>query len=113
MGRNPAAFASVAGFSFGRPSSELAILRCRYFNAMSRNYLVFGDTEGKFDVLRVECTKCSRRGVYYLYRLIERHGRKGNVMKWKELLNGDCPRRDAHSPHERCDLVCPDLPTVL
>jgi hypothetical protein len=44
---------------------------------------------------------------------IERHGRKDNVMKWKELLNGDCPRRDAHSPHERCDLVCPDLPTVL
>jgi hypothetical protein len=46
-------------------------------------------------VLRVECTKCSRKGVYYLHRLIEKHGRKGNMMKWKELLNGDCPRRDA------------------
>ena len=32
---------------------------------MPRNYVVFGDIEGKLDVLRVECTKCSRRGVYY------------------------------------------------
>jgi hypothetical protein len=45
--------------------------------------------------------------------LIEKHGRKGNMMKWKELLNGDCPKRDAHSLHERCDLRCPDLPKVL
>jgi hypothetical protein len=75
---------------------------------MPRNYLVFGDIEGKLDVLRVQCTKCSRRGAYYLHRLIEKHGRKGNMMKWKELLNGDCPKRDAHSPIERCDLICPD-----
>ena len=26
---------------------------------------------------------------------------------------GDCPKRDAHSMHERCDPVCPDLPKVL
>jgi hypothetical protein len=31
------------------------------------------------------------------------------LIKWKELLNGDCPKRDAHSLHERCDLVCPDV----
>jgi hypothetical protein len=47
-----------------------------------------------------------------LHRLIEKHGRKGNMMKWREQLNGDCPKRDAHSPHERCDLICPDLPKV-
>jgi hypothetical protein len=40
-------------------------------------------------------------------------GRKANMMKWKEQLNGDCPKRDAPSLHERCDLVCPDLPKVL
>ena len=67
----------------------------------------------RLDLLRVECTKCSRRGVYYVHRLIEKHGRKGNMMKWRELFNGDCPRRDAHSLQERCDLVCPDLPKVL
>jgi hypothetical protein len=32
------------------------------------------------------------------------------MMKWKEQLNGDCPRRDEISLHERCDLICPDLP---
>jgi hypothetical protein len=34
-------------------------------------------------------------------------------MKWKEQLNGDCPKRDAHSLHERCDLICPDLSKIL
>jgi hypothetical protein len=27
-------------------------------------------------------------------------------MKSKEQLNGDCPKRDAHSMLERCDLIC-------
>jgi len=34
-------------------------------------------------------------------------------MKWREQLNGDCPRRDAHSMYERCDRIYPDLPKVL
>jgi len=33
--------------------------------------------------------------------------------EWREQLNGDCPRRDAHSIMERCDLICPHLPKVL
>jgi hypothetical protein len=28
---------------------------------MARTYLIFGDIEGKLDVLRVECTKCDRK----------------------------------------------------
>jgi hypothetical protein len=78
-----------------------------------RSYLVFGDIEHKLDVLRDECTKCARKGRYNVRRLIEKYGRKANMMKWKEQLNGDCPRRDALGLHERCDLICPDLPTVL
>jgi len=27
--------------------------------AMARTFLVFGDIEGKLDMLRVECTKCA------------------------------------------------------
>jgi hypothetical protein len=72
--------------------------------------LTFGE---KLDVLRVECTKCARKGRYNVSRLIEKYGRKANMIKWKEQLNGDCPRRDARSMHERCDLICPDLPKVL
>jgi hypothetical protein len=41
------------------------------------------------------------------------YGRRGNMMKWKQQLNGDCPKRDAHELHGRCDLICPDLSKVL
>jgi hypothetical protein len=27
----------------------------------ARTYLIFGDIEGKLDVLRVQCTKCARK----------------------------------------------------
>jgi hypothetical protein len=33
-------------------------------------------------------------GRYNVRRLIEKYGRKANMMKWKEQLNGDCPKRD-------------------
>ena len=79
--------------------------------AMARTYLIFGDIEGKLNVLRVECTKCPRKGRYNVHKLIEKYGRKANMMKWKEQLNGDCPRRHAHGLHERCDLS--DLPRLL
>jgi hypothetical protein len=62
---------------------------------MARTYLVFGDIEGKLDVLRVECTKSPRKGRYSVGSLIEKYGRSANMMKWKEQLSGDCPRRDA------------------
>jgi hypothetical protein len=75
---------------------------------MLRGYLTFGDIEGKLDVLRVECTKCDRKGRYHVHRLVEKYGRKGNMMKWREMLSADCPRRDATGLNNRCDLVCPD-----
>jgi hypothetical protein len=78
-----------------------------------RSYLIFGDIDGKLDVLRVGCTTCARKGRYSVRGLIEKYGRKANVMKWKEQLNGDCPRRDVLSLHERCDLITADLPKVL
>jgi hypothetical protein len=31
---------------------------------MSRTYMTFGDIEGKLEMLRVECTKCPRKGRY-------------------------------------------------
>jgi hypothetical protein len=27
-------------------------------------------------------------------KLIEKHGRMGNMMKWREMLNADCPKRN-------------------
>jgi len=80
---------------------------------VSRTFLTFGDINGKLDVLRVECTRCPRRGRYSVAKLIARYGRNGNMTKWASDLKGDCPKRDASSLHERCDLICPDLPKVL
>ena len=59
---------------------------------MARTYLVFGDIEGKLDVLRVECTKCDRKGRYHVHKLIEKYGRKGNLMK-----GGKCSTLTARS----------------
>ena len=36
---------------------------------MARGYLIFGDIEGKLDVLRVECTRCDRNGRYSVAKL--------------------------------------------
>ena len=40
----------------------------------NRDYLVFGDIEGKLDMLCVECTKCPRKGRYHVAKLIAKHG---------------------------------------
>ena len=46
---------------------------------MARDFLVFGDIAGKLDMLRVECTRCDRKGRYNVAKLIEKHGRRGNL----------------------------------
>ena len=40
------------------------------------------------------------------------YGRRGNMSKWVSDLRADCPKRNATHLHERCDLICPDLPKV-
>jgi hypothetical protein len=80
---------------------------------MARTYLIFGDIEGKLDVLRVECTRCERKGRYVVAKLIAQYGREGNMSEWMSELRGDCPKRDAPQLHERCDLIYPDLPKIL
>jgi hypothetical protein len=39
---------------------------------MPRNYLIFGDIEGKLEVLRVECTKCARKGRVEIITSVQR-----------------------------------------
>ena len=58
---------------------------------MPRTYLIFGDIEGKLDVLRVECTKCDR-----LSRpQADREARAQGQHDEREMLNADCPKREA------------------
>jgi hypothetical protein len=35
------------------------------------------------------------------------------MTRWVSDLKGDRPKREVHAPHERCDLICSDLPKVL
>ena len=58
---------------------------------MARTYLVFGDIDGKLDVLSVECARCQRKGRYSVRRLIEKYGRNANMMKWKEHSTATVP----------------------
>jgi hypothetical protein len=78
---------------------------------MARTYLVFDDIEGELDVLRVECTWCGRKGRYHEADREIRTPRPHDEMAHQ--LNGDCSKRDAAQLHERCDLICPDLPKVI
>jgi len=39
-----------------------------------RTYITFGDIKDKLDVLRVECTRCQRKGRYIVAKLIEKYG---------------------------------------
>jgi len=80
---------------------------------MARTYIVFGDIAGKLDILRVECTRCPRKGRYSVAKLVAQYGRRGNMTKWISDLKADCAQRDVSQLHERCDLICPDLPKLL
>ena len=55
--------------------------------------VVFGDLDGKLEVLQVACSKCERRGQYPVARLIERYGRDGKLVDWKDQITADRPRR--------------------
>jgi hypothetical protein len=48
---------------------------------MACGFLTFGDIDGKLNVLRVECTRCERKGRYSVAKLIEKYERNGNMMK--------------------------------
>jgi len=60
---------------------------------MSRTYLVFGDIEGKLDVLRVECTKCDRQGRYHVHYGRERNDDLLAAAKKKSPEAGGHPPR--------------------
>jgi hypothetical protein len=79
---------------------------------MARPDLTFGDVAGKLHMLPIECTRCTRKGQYSVAKLLAQHGYRGNMSKWVSDLRGDGPKRNAAQLHERCDLICPDLPII-
>ena len=56
---------------------------------MARSYHVFGDIAGKLAVLRVEWTRCSRKGQYKVAKLVAQYGRDANMSEWMSELKSD------------------------
>jgi hypothetical protein len=54
-----------------------------------------------------------RAGRYAVRRLIERRGRDGKLIEWKDEITADCPRKKAANYNDQCAARCPDLPRVL
>ena len=57
--------------------------------------IIFGDIEAKLSVLKVACSKCTRKGHYIVKRLIRAHGRNAKVIDWIDVITADCPKRSA------------------
>ena len=45
-------------------------------NCMSRTFLTFGDIAGKLHILRIECTRCQRKGRHTVAKLVAQYGRR-------------------------------------
>jgi hypothetical protein len=76
--------------------------------------LIFGDLDGKLEMLRVACSKCDRSGQYSVAKLIERHGRDGKLVDWKEEITADCPKRaNQLAVTDLCGAYFPDLARVF
>ena len=79
---------------------------------MARTYLVFGDIDGKLDVLRVVRAlstegPLSRPQTDREVRAQRQHDEMEGTAQWRLSETGRA------AMHDRCDLVCPDLPKVI
>jgi hypothetical protein len=72
---------------------------------MARGYLTFGDIEGKLDVLRVECTRCDRKGRYGVAQ--------AHREVWAQRQFNGVARDAQRRPPETGDVICPDLSKAL
>ena len=64
-------------------------------------------------VLRVECEKCGRAGLYRVTTLAKQICPHGKLTDWLYNLTRDCPRKNSPGLADPCGARCPDLPRVL
>jgi hypothetical protein len=73
------------------PISPVDACGCRWNNktVMPRDgAITFSDIEAKLSVLKVACSKCTRRGHYIVPRLIRAHGRNAKIIDWLDVITG-------------------------
>jgi hypothetical protein len=63
---------------------------------MARTYLVFDDMEGNLDVLRIEYTRCERKGRYLVPKIILQYGRWASMMARKNSSTVTVPSGTRH-----------------
>ena len=65
-----------------------------------------------FIIVRIACSRCSRKGRYRLARLAERFGADARLTDVLAKLSASCPHADTarhQSVHERGGAIYPDL----
>jgi hypothetical protein len=72
-----------------------------------------GDLNGNVTMLEIACSKCDRRGLMRLDRLIEEHEAGIELPVLGQLLAGDCPRARSTSINDRCGVNFPQLPDLF
>jgi hypothetical protein len=71
------------------------------------------DIVGKLTMLRVDCTKCDRKGQYRVDKLIARYGLAAKLFDFSDDITKDCPRKIANNFNDLCGARCPDLSKVV
>jgi hypothetical protein len=81
---------------------------------MGKGYISFGEIAAKLPMLRVECSRCGRRGRYRTDKLIERYGADSSIEPWQQDLVRDCPRNGDPLIElgKGCAPLCPELSTI-
>jgi hypothetical protein len=80
--------------------------------AMPHGALSLGQLAARLTHLEVRCRRCDRCGRLRLDRLIDQHGADFPGPALRDLLPGDCLKRNA-SLYERCNVHFPNVPTVF
>jgi hypothetical protein len=73
---------------------------------MARSYVTLA--EYPFDMVRLACTKCDRRGQYRKATLIERYGADANMVDLRLKLAAGCPKIAANKIMDLCGVYYPD-----
>ena len=72
--------------------------------------LIMRLSEYPYVVVRIGCSKCSRKGAYKLARLADRYGAEAEIQAVLSQLAGDCAQRDVRlCVHDFCGAFFPDL----
>jgi hypothetical protein len=61
-----------------------------------------------FDMVRLACEKCTRKGQYLKSSLMRRFGPDQNILDLLQILAADCPKVIANRATDLCGVIYPD-----